>query len=71
MTARIAILADTSLQRHILQRALAGSGYQVVFNQDPAGMAPDELQDCAADLWLVEIENRAGDPRIVLAKDEP
>ena len=55
MTARIAILADTSLQRHILQRALAGSGYQVVFNQDPTGLAPAELHGCAADLWLVDL----------------
>lgn len=55
MTARIAILADTSLQRHILQRALAGSGYQVVFNQDPSGLEAAELQACAADLWLVDL----------------
>src|SRR5690606_19642017 len=55
MTARIAILADTSLQRHILQHALTGSGYQVVFNQDPVGLEPAELRDCAADLWLVDL----------------
>ena len=55
MTARIAILADTSLQRHILQRALTGSGYLVVFNQDPSGLAPDELNGCGADLWLVDL----------------
>lgn len=55
MTARIAILADTSLQRHILQRALAGSGYQVVLNQDPAQLGPEELRACQADLWLVDL----------------
>ena len=55
MTARIAILADTSLQRHILQRALASSGYQVVLNQDPAQCGGEELRACEADLWLVDL----------------
>ncbi len=55
MTARIAILADTSLQRHILQRALTDGGYQVVFNQDPTQLEATELRACEADLWLVDL----------------
>ena len=41
-------------------------------------LPPLAVEDCVArelrfdaDLWLVEIENRGGDPRILLAKDEP
>ena len=37
--ARIAVLADTSLQRHVLQQALVANGYTVVLNSDPARLA--------------------------------
>ncbi|PXC09605.1 chemotaxis protein CheB, partial [Pseudomonas aeruginosa] len=31
-TPRVAVIADTSLQRHVLQQALLGHGYEVVLN---------------------------------------
>ncbi|AOE82852.1 chemotaxis protein CheB [Pseudomonas sp. TCU-HL1] len=54
-SARIAVLADTSLQRHVLQQALTGNGYQVVLNSDPARLDEEALAACAADLWLVDL----------------
>ena len=48
--ARIAVIADTSLQRHVLQQALTGSGYQVVMNSDPARLDQDTLNACETDL---------------------
>lgn len=60
--ARIAILADTSLQRHVLQHALAGSGYQVVLNSDPARMEPQALESCETDLWLVDLAQLEDSP---------
>jgi chemosensory pili system protein ChpB (putative protein-glutamate methylesterase) len=53
--ARIAVIADTSLQRHVLQQALTGSGYQVVMNSDPARLDEQTLASCEADLWLVDL----------------
>ena len=53
--ARIAVLADTSLQRHVLQQALTGSGYQVVMNSDPARLDQETLNACETDLWLVDL----------------
>ncbi|TWI58413.1 chemosensory pili system protein ChpB (putative protein-glutamate methylesterase) [Pseudomonas duriflava] len=52
---RVAILADTSLQRYVLQQVLAGNGYQVVFNSDPARLSTEMLRACNTDLWLVDL----------------
>lgn len=49
---RIAVVADTSLQRHILQQFLLKQGYQVVLNSDPQHLDLDVLQRCETDLWL-------------------
>jgi chemosensory pili system protein ChpB (putative protein-glutamate methylesterase) len=53
--ARIAVIADTSLQRHVLQQALTGSGYLVVLNSDPARLDEATLEACETDLWLVDL----------------
>jgi chemosensory pili system protein ChpB (putative protein-glutamate methylesterase) len=53
--ARIAVIADTSLQRHVLQQALTNSGYQVVLNSDPARLDEETLSACETDLWLVDL----------------
>ncbi|WP_084308717.1 chemotaxis protein CheB [Phytopseudomonas flavescens] len=53
--ARIAVIADTSLQRHVLQQALSSNGYQVVLNSDPARLDDAALRECDAELWLVEL----------------
>ncbi|WP_286790149.1 MULTISPECIES: chemotaxis protein CheB [unclassified Pseudomonas] len=52
---RVAILADTSLQRYVLQQVLAGNGYQVVFNSDPTRLDVEALRACETDLWLVDL----------------
>ncbi len=51
---RIAVVADTSLQRHILQQFLSKHGYQVVLNSDPQQLAVDRLHACETDLWLYD-----------------
>ncbi|AYC31150.1 chemotaxis protein CheB [Pseudomonas cavernae] len=61
---RIAVLADTSLQRHVLQQALAANGYEVVLNSDPARLDEDSLAACAADLWLVDLAQSEDSPLV-------
>lgn len=60
--ARIAIIADTSLQRHVLQQALAGHGYQVVLNADPGRLDEAQLAACETDLWLVDLAQQEDTP---------
>ncbi|HSC84424.1 MAG TPA: chemotaxis protein CheB [Pseudomonas sp.] len=62
--ARIAVIADTSLQRHVLQQALSGSGYQVVLNSDPARLDEETLAACEADLWLVDLAQSEDSPLV-------
>ena len=62
--ARIAVLADTSLQRHVLQQALIANGYNVVLNSDPARLDQDALTACEADLWLVDLAQSEDSPLI-------
>jgi len=70
-SARIAVLADTSLQRHVLQQALGANGYQVVLNSDPARMEPADLAEAEADLWLVDLAQTEDSPLVdaLLARD--
>lgn len=51
---RIAVVADTTLQRHILQQFLLSKGYQIVLNTDPQCLDVDSLQACTTDLWLYD-----------------
>ena len=62
--ARIAVIADTALQRHVLQQALAANGYRVVLNSDPARLDDDALTACEADLWLVDLAQTDDSPLI-------
>lgn len=62
--ARIAVIADTSLQRHVLQQALTGSGYQVVLNSDPARLDEATLCACDTDLWLVDLAQSDDSPLV-------
>lgn len=62
--ARIAVIADTSLQRHVLQQALSGNGYQVVLNTDPARLDEEALAACEADLWLVDLAQSEDSPLV-------
>ncbi|WP_375740937.1 chemotaxis protein CheB [Pseudomonas boanensis] len=63
-SARIAVLADTSLQRHVLQQALVGNGYQVVLNSDPARLDEEALDNCDAELWLVDLAQSEDSPLV-------
>jgi chemosensory pili system protein ChpB (putative protein-glutamate methylesterase) len=62
--ARIGVIADTSLQRHVLQQALAANGYQVVFNSDPARLEQADLEAVEADLWLVDLAQTEDSPLV-------
>ncbi|WP_437879358.1 chemotaxis protein CheB [Pseudomonas sp. LRF_L74] len=62
--ARIAVIADTSLQRHVLQQALVGNGYQVVLNSDPARIDEEALANCEPDLWLVDLAQSEDSPLV-------
>ena len=62
--ARIAVLADTSLQRHVLQQALIGNGYTVVLNSDPARVDEAALAACETDLWLVDLAQSEDSPLV-------
>lgn len=61
---RIAVIADTSLQRHVLQQALVNNGYQVVLNSDPARLEPEALHACETDLWLVDLAQMDDSPLV-------
>lgn len=53
---RVAVLADSHLQRHVLRELLTELGHEVVFNHDPERLSSDELPDCLADVWLVSLQ---------------
>ncbi|MBM7062344.1 chemotaxis protein CheB [Pseudomonas sp. UL073] len=61
---RIGVIADTSLQRHVLQQALAGNGYEVVLNSDPARLDDEALAAHSVDLWLVDLAQLEDSPLV-------
>ena len=64
VTARIGVIADTSLQRHVLQQALSANGYKVVLNSDPARLQESDLMAVPADLWLVDLAQTEDSPLV-------
>ncbi|MFG3452475.1 chemotaxis protein CheB [Stutzerimonas stutzeri] len=64
VAARIGVIADTSLQRHVLQQALSSNGYNVVLNSDPARLQEDDLIAVKADLWLVDLAQTEDSPLV-------
>lgn len=62
--ARIGVIADTSLQRHVLQQALSANGYRVVLNSDPARLEEADLAAIEADLWLVDLAQTEDSPLV-------
>jgi len=64
MSIRIAVIADTSLQRHVLQQALVGNGYEVILNSDPGRLDGEALAACEADLWLVDLAQLGDSPLV-------
>lgn len=55
MSVRVAVLADTSLQRHVLQQALSVQGYSIALNSDPQKMRLEDVAACKVDAWLVNL----------------
>lgn len=53
---RIAVLADSHLQRKNLREVLGWLGYEIVMNADPSQLEPSGLQQCATDVWLVSLQ---------------
>ncbi|MCQ4318819.1 hypothetical protein NA637_00975 [Pseudomonas stutzeri] len=64
VAARIGIIADTSLQRHVLQQALSANGYKVVLNCDPARIEESDLLAAQAELWLVDLAQTEASPLV-------
>lgn len=62
--ARIGVIADTSLQRHVLQQALSSNGYLVVLNSDPARLEEADLAAAEVDLWLVDLAQTEDSPLV-------
>ncbi len=62
--ARIGVIADTSLQRHVLQQALTANAYTVVLNSDPARLEEADLAAVEADLWLVDLAQTEDSPLV-------
>ncbi len=53
--ARIGVIADDTLQGHLLSTAIRGQGYQVVISTDPENLAAHWLDDSDLDLWVVDL----------------
>ena len=70
---RIGIIADTTLQGHLLSSAVRGQGYEVVVNSDPGNIEPGWLTSDALDLWVVDLnhEDRWQDFLDRLLEDTP
>lgn len=51
---RVAVVADTSLQRYLLQQLLIKHGYQIVLNSGPQQLTSERLKACQTDLWLYD-----------------
>lgn len=62
--ARVGVIADTSLQRHVLQQALTANGYQIVLNSDPTRLQEADLIAVEADLWLVDLAQTEDSPLV-------
>ena len=63
-TARVAILADSPLQRHVLQQVLADNGYHVVLNSDPERFDEAAWPAVATDLWLIDLSQTEESPLV-------
>lgn len=55
MKKRVAVLADETLQRHLLQQALSSLGHEVVLNAQPQRYTTAELEQFNPDVWLLNL----------------
>ncbi|CBL47262.1 Protein-glutamate methylesterase [gamma proteobacterium HdN1] len=54
---RVGVIADSSLQRHIVGKALHSFGYDVVTTYVPERLDHAALMDASIDVWLVDLED--------------
>lgn len=54
---RVGVIADSTLQGHLLSSAVKGQGYQVVVNTEPGNLEPHWFEDDALDLWVVDLSS--------------
>lgn len=54
---RIGIIADTTLQGHLLSSAVRGQGYEVAVNSDPGNIELHWLSSNDLDLWVVDLNH--------------
>lgn len=52
---RVGVIADDTLQGHLLASAIKGQGYRVVVNTDPEHLEARWLEEGALDLWVVDL----------------
>ena len=60
---RIGIIADTTLQGHLLSQAVRGQGYDIAVNTDPGNLDDKWYDSDGLDLWMVDLsqEDKWGD----------
>lgn len=60
---RIGIIADTTLQGHLLSQAVRGQGYNIAVNTDPGNLDDKWYTSDGLDLWMVDLsqEDKWGD----------
>lgn len=54
---RIGVIADSTLQRHVVCKAVESAGYNVVVTLPPEKVQDSVIVDSKADAWLVDIED--------------
>ena len=54
---RVGVIADSTLQGHLLSSAVKSQGYQVVVNTDPEALEKRWLEEGALDLWVVDLSS--------------
>ncbi|MZR63155.1 chemotaxis protein CheB [Alcanivorax sp. DP30] len=55
--ARVGVIADSTLQGHLLSSAVKGQGYQVVVNTEPDNLEARWFDADALDLWVVDLSS--------------
>jgi len=54
---RLGVIADSTLQRHILCKTIESAGYDIGVMLSPERVDTTQIKDATIDLWWVEIEN--------------
>ena len=54
-SARIGIIADSTLQGHLLLQAMRAQGFRVAVNSDPENLDRSWFAPDTVDLWMVDL----------------